>query len=63
MNYTPVISADRLTDIPTDELEYLAESFHELTVRMYDELCTRRTAEHGTAQVEAMLRAQDQDSS
>lgn len=63
MNYTAVISADRLIDIPTDELEYLVERFHELTVRMYDELCTRNTAEQGTAQVEAMLRARDQDTS
>jgi hypothetical protein len=63
MNHTPVISADRLADIPTDELTYLADRFHVLTVCMYQELCTRRTAEIGTAQIEKMLRDQDGDTS
>ena len=53
------ISVDRLKEIPTDQLTHLAEQFHVLTVRMYEELCTRRAAEHGTAEVEAMLREQD----
>jgi hypothetical protein len=49
----------RLREIPTDELTHLAEQFHVLTVHMYEELCTRRAAERGTAAVEAMLRDQD----
>jgi hypothetical protein len=53
------ISVDRLREIPTDELTHLAEQFHVLTVHMYEELCTRRAAERGTAAVEAMLRDQD----
>jgi hypothetical protein len=53
------ISVDRLKEFPTDQLTQLAEQFHVLTVRMYEELCTRRAAERGTAEVEAMLREQD----
>ncbi len=53
------IRADRLKDIPTEELTHLAEQFHILTVHMYEELCTRRAAERGTADVEAMLDEQD----
>lgn len=53
------ISVDRLNEISTDELAHLAERFHVLTVHMYEELCTRRVAERGTAEVEAMLRKQD----
>ena len=53
------ISVDRLKEIPTDQLTQLAEQFHVLTVHMYEELCTRRAAERGTAEVEAMLREQD----
>ena len=53
------ISVDRLKEIPTNELTQLAEQFHVLTVRMYEELCTRRAAERGTAEVEARLREQD----
>ena len=53
------ISVDRLDEISTDELAHLAERFHALTVHMYEELCTRRVAERGTAEVEAMLREQD----
>lgn len=53
------ISVDQLKGIPTDELTHLAEQFHVLTVHMYEELCTRRAAERGTIEVEAMLRAQD----
>lgn len=55
LGYTEV-RADRLGDIPTDELTYLADQFHVLTVRMYTELCTRPTAELGATQLEAMLR-------
>jgi hypothetical protein len=51
-----VISADRLGDIATPELDQLAGQFHDLTVRMYDELCLRRSAEHGVAEIEAMLK-------
>lgn len=32
------ISPDRLTEIPADELSYLAEQFHVLTKQMYEEL-------------------------
>ena len=53
------ISVDRLKEIPTDELTQLAEQSHVLTVRMYEELCTRQAVERGTAEVEAMLREQD----
>jgi hypothetical protein len=53
------ISVDRLQEISTDELARLAERFHVLTVRMYEELCTRRAAERGSAEVGAMLREQD----
>lgn len=55
----PTISADRLWEVPTDELTYLAEQFHTLTVHMYEELCLRRTSEQGIARVEAMLHEQD----
>src|SRR5690606_37250709 len=57
------ISADRLGEIPTGELTWLAERFHELTVQMYDELCMRRRAEHGVAEIEAMLAKRDGGSS
>lgn len=63
MNRTPVISMDRLTDISTDELTRLAEYFHVLTVRLYEELCTRRTAERGTTEIERVLNDHDGDSS
>jgi hypothetical protein len=53
------ISVDRLERIPTDELTFLAEQFHVLTVHMYEELCTRRTAERGTAGVTAMPHEQN----
>jgi hypothetical protein len=53
------ISVDRLKEIPTDELTQLAEQFHVLTVRMYEELCTRRVAERGSAEVGAIRREQD----
>lgn len=54
---------DRLTDIPTDELTQLAEFLHVLTVRLYEELCTRRTAERGTAEIARVLNDWDGDSS
>ena len=53
------ISVDRLKEIPTDELTQLAEQFHVLTVRMYEELCARRAAARGTAEVEVTPREQD----
>lgn len=53
-NHRIEISVDRLRRIPTDELTFLAERFHLLTVRMYEELCARRTAERRTAGVTAM---------
>jgi hypothetical protein len=53
------ISVDRLEEIPTEELAQLAERCHVLTVRMYEELCTRRVAERGGAEVGAIRREQD----
>lgn len=57
------ISPDRLTEIPTDELSYLAEQFHVLTKQMYEELCIRRTAERTTLQAERLLRENSEDTS
>src|SRR5690606_4494635 len=54
------ISADRLKDLSTGHLTQLAPQFRMLTVCMYDELCIRRLAEKGTAQLEAMLRPLDE---
>lgn len=53
------ISVDRLKEIPTDELTKLAEQFHVLTVRMYEELCARRAAARGTSEVEAISGERD----
>lgn len=50
------ISTDRLGQIATDELTYLADQFHVLTVSMYTELCTRRTADLATSELAAMRR-------
>lgn len=57
------ISPDRLTEIPTDELDYLAGQFHILTKHMYEELCIRRTAERTTLQAERLLRENSEDTS
>jgi hypothetical protein len=57
------ISPDRLTEIPTDELRYLAEQFHVLTKQMYEELCIRRTAERTTLQAERELLQNSEDTS
>ena len=53
------IGVGRLEEIPTDELTRLAERCHVLTVRMYEELCARRAAGRGSAQVGAIRREQD----
>lgn len=50
----------RLSEIPTDELCQLAKQFHALTVRMYEELCIRRTAQHVTLHLEQMLHDPDE---
>jgi hypothetical protein len=57
------ISPDRLTEIPTDELDYLAGQFHVLAKQMYEELCISRTAERTTLQVERLLRENSGDTS
>jgi hypothetical protein len=57
------ISPDRLTEIPTDELDYLAGQFHVLTKQMYEELRIRRTAGRTTVQAERLLRENSEDTS
>jgi hypothetical protein len=53
------ISVDRLEEIPTEELTQLAEQFHVLTVRMYEELCTRQRLSAAPPRSRQMLREQD----
>ncbi|HEX6578569.1 MAG TPA: hypothetical protein VF082_09375 [Jiangellaceae bacterium] len=48
------ICVDRLGEVPTGELSWLAERFHVVTVRMYEELCARRAAAGGAGKVEAL---------
>jgi phage-related minor tail protein len=53
-------SPDGLSDLPTRQLAWLAEQFHVLTVRMYEELCTRQRAQRAAAELEALLASQDE---